>query len=238
MPDFFVWDNFFFFLPKVLSALPVTLRITGVATVVGLVLGLVLAFCQLEKIPVVRFLCRVFVSFIRGTPIIVQMFITYYGFPLLLLKIGVNITRWDKIIFIYITYGLNTAGYFSEIIRGAILSVPRSQRDAAFAAGLTKVQTYGKIIIPQSIPIAIPGLGTGMVNLLQDTSLAFMLGILDVIGRVRALGSLRLRILEGYVAAALIFAVLSIVLEKVFGLIEAKTCLQGGFNNPAKEDAA
>ncbi|GHU86346.1 amino acid ABC transporter permease [Spirochaetia bacterium] len=223
MPSFFEWKNVLFFLPRVLASLPTTLTIVLVATVSGLVLGFILAFLQLEKVPVLKQLCRVLVSFIRGTPIIIQMFIVYYGLPMLLLRIGINITRWDKIYFIYITYGINTGAYFSETIRSAILAVPKSQRDAAAAAGLTRLQTYYRIILPQSVVIAIPSLGTSMTSLLQDTSLAFALGVLDVIGRVRALGSITSRILEGYVVAALIFIVLTIALEKLFGFIEAKT---------------
>jgi L-cystine transport system permease protein len=228
MPDFFTWKNAIFFLPRVLSALPVTLLIVLAATLSGLAVALLLAFPRLEKIPVLSQLCQVSVSFIRGTPILIQMFILYYALPMLLLRLGINITRWNKIYFIYITYGINTGAYFSEIIRSSILSVPAAQWDAAAAAGLTRVQAYRRIIIPQSVVIAIPSLGTSMTSLLQDTSLAFSLGILDVIGRVRALGAITSRILEGYVVAALIFIVLTIALEKTFGYIEAKTRLPAG----------
>jgi L-cystine transport system permease protein len=223
MPVFFSWDNVLYFLPRVLSALPVTLMIVVVATLSGLVLGLLLAFPRLEHIPGLRQVCAVFVSFIRGTPILIQMFIVYYGLPMLLMRAGVNITRWDKIYFIYITYGINTGAYFSEIIRSSILSVPRAQRDAAAAAGLTRAQAYYRIIIPQSITVAIPSLGTSITSLLQDTSLAFSLGILDVIGRIRALGVITTRVLEGYIVAAFIFIALTIMLEKFFGYIEVKT---------------
>jgi L-cystine transport system permease protein len=151
------------------------------------------------------------------------MFIVYYALPMLLLGVGIDITRWEKLYFIFITYGLNTGAYFSEIIRASILSVPRAQKDAAAAVGLTKAQAYYRIIIPQSAVIAIPSLGTSIISLLQDTSLAFSLGIMDVIGKVRSLGALTTRVVEGYIVAALIFVVLTIVLEKCFGYLEAKT---------------
>lgn len=223
MPKFFELKNALFFLPRVISALPTTLLIVAVATIAGLILGLVLAFLQLEKVPVLKQLCQIYVSFIRGTPILIQMFIAYYALPMLLLPLGIDITRWDKIYFIFVSYGMNTGAYFSEIIRSAILSVPRAQKDAAAAAGLTKFQAYARIIIPQSAVIAIPSLGTSITSLLQDTSLAFSLGILDVIGRVRALGAITSRILEGYVVAATVFIILTIGLEKFFGALEART---------------
>jgi L-cystine transport system permease protein len=225
MPNFFDWNNAIYFLPKILGALPVTLSIVLVATAGGLVLGFLLALARIERVPVMRRLCAVFVSFVRGTPIIIQMFIVYYGLPFALLGLGIDITRWDKIYFIYITYGINTGAYFSEIIRSAILSVPRSQKDAASAIGLTKTQAYFRIILPQSAVIALPSLGTAVTSLLQDTSLAFSLGVLDVIGRVRALGALTSRILEGYIAAAAVFVVLTIALEKAFGRLEEKWTL-------------
>jgi L-cystine transport system permease protein len=212
MPEFFRWENAVYFLPKVLSALPVTLQIVFAATAAGFVLGLASALAQIERVPVARQCCRLYVSFIRGTPIIIQMFIVYYGLPFLLLKAGIDITRARKIWFIYITYGINSGAYFSEIFRSAILAVPKSQWDAARAFGLTRAQAYRRIILPQSVVIAIPAFGTAMTGLLQDTSLAFALGILDVIGRVRALGSLTSRILEGYVVAACVFVILSLTL--------------------------
>jgi L-cystine transport system permease protein len=222
MPEFFRWKNALYFLPKVLSALPVTVGIVLVATVSGLVLGLAAALIQVERVPVARSLCRLYVSFIRGTPIIIQMFIVYYGLPLLLIKAGIDITRAGKIWFVYVTYGINSGAYFSEIFRSAILAVPKSQWDAAAAFGLTRAQTYRRLILPQSVIIAIPSFGTMMTSLLQDTSLAFVLGILDVIGRVRALGALTSRILEGYVVAAAVFVLLSLALEKLFGFIEKR----------------
>ncbi|MDR2795324.1 MAG: amino acid ABC transporter permease [Spirochaetaceae bacterium] len=226
MPEFFRWENALYFLPKVISALPVTLGIVLVATASGLVLGLAVALLQVERVPAARRLCRLYVSFIRGTPIIIQMFIVYYGLPLLLMKIGIDITRTDKIWFVYITYGINSGAYFSEIFRSAILAAPGSQWDAAAAFGLTRAQTYRRLILPQSVVIAIPAFGTMMTGLLQDTSLAFTLGILDVIGRVRALGALTSRILEGYVVAALVFVALSLALEKLFGFIEKRATHQ------------
>jgi L-cystine transport system permease protein len=226
MPDFFRWENALYFLPKVLSALPVTLGIVLAATASGLVLGLAAALLQVERVPVARRLCRLYVSFIRGTPIIIQMFIVYYVLPLLLLRAGIDITRAGKIWFVYITYGINSGAYFSEIFRSAILAVPKSQWDAAAAFGLTKAQTYRRLILPQSVVIAIPSFGTMMTGLLQDSSLAFTLGILDVIGRVRALGALTSRILEGYVVAAAVFVLLSLGLEKFFGFIEKRATHQ------------
>ena len=141
-----------------------------------------------------------------------QLFLVYYGLPIVFTALA-NI---EKIDYVYITYGLSTAAFFSEIFRSAISSVATDQKEAAASVGLTKLQTYRRIILPQAVRIAIPATGTMIVSLLQDTSLAFSLGVIDVIGKVRALAALTYRSLEGYFVAAIIFIVLSIVLERVF----------------------
>jgi L-cystine transport system permease protein len=208
--------------PKVLTALPTTLLIVLVATIIGILFGILLAFVRLERIPGLNQVAICFVSFIRGTPILIQMFIVYFGLPPLLRNIGIDISTWDKIYFIFVTYGINTGAYFSEIFRSSILSVPKTQMDAARSVGLSRASTYKRIIIPQSIPIAIPGVGVMMTNLLQDSSLAFAFGILDVIGKARTLGQLRNRSIEGYIVSAVIFTVLAIGIEKSFALLEKR----------------
>ena len=222
MSSFFSWDLVWKFFPKILSALPVTLLIVGIATLVGLVLGSFIAFIRVEKIPILNQLAAVFVSFIRGTPILVQLYIVYYGVPSLLQAIQIDVSSWDKIIFIYITYGLNTAAFQSETIRAAILSVPITQKEASIACGLTKSQMYLRVILPQVVVVALPSFGTTTVALLQDTSLAFTIGIVDVVGKARAIGAVTYHTLEGYVGAAILFITLSVILERVFDVLEKR----------------
>lgn len=211
------------YFPKILSALPTTLLIVFVATIIGLVLGALIAMIRIEKVPILTQFSAIFVSFIRGTPILVQLFIVFYGLPEVLKMIGIDISELDKMYYLYVTYGLNTAAFQSETIRAAILSVPENQLEASLASGLTKQQAYLRVILPQAIKVAIPSFGTATISLLQDTSLAFTIGVLDVIGRAQALGAVTMHIFEGYVDAALIFIVCSILLELFFKWIEKKT---------------
>jgi L-cystine transport system permease protein len=214
------------YFPQLLARLPTTLMIVLVATLFGILIGITIAFIRLERIPILQDLCKIIVSFIRGTPILIQMFVVYYGLPAIVSLFGINIIRWDKIYFVFVTYGINTGAYFSEVFRGAIQSVPKAQTDAALSVGLTKLQTYRRIILPQSVIIAIPSVGTTMTGLLQDSSLAFTFGIIDVIGKVNMLGGQTTHMLEGYFDAAIIFSMLTILLEKLFSKIEAKTRYQ------------
>lgn len=220
MGEYFKIDLVFEHLPQLLTRLHITLIIVLSATVLGLLLGMVLALLRLYKVPILNQISTVYISFMRGTPILVQMFIVYYGLPMLLMKIGININRWDKLYFVIITYGLNAAAFKAEIIRAAVSSVPVGQTEAAYSVGLAKLQTFSRIIMPQAVIIILPNLSTTLVGILQDTSLAFTLGIIDVMGKVNAIAANTYRSLEGYVAAAIIFVTLSIALEKGFSVIQ------------------
>ena len=223
------------YFPKILSALPVTLQIVFVATLIGLILGAAIALIRIEKIPILNQLSIVFVSFIRGTPILVQLFIVYYGLPELLAYIGLDVSQLNKMYFLYVTYGLNTAAFQSETIRAAILSVPETQIEAALACGLTKKQAYFKVIFPQAVRIAIPSFGTATISLLQETSLAFTIGVLDVVGRAKALGAVSFHLFEGYVDAAIIFIVCSLLLERLFKVIEKRMTFDNKISTPEKK---
>jgi L-cystine transport system permease protein len=211
------------FFPAILAALPVTLKLVGVAASLGLLFGVLMAVLRIERVPVFREVAVFLVSFMRGTPIFIQMFVIYYGLPLLLLPLGINIMRADKMLFIYIAFCLNASAFFSEIVRSAILAVPHDQWDAAMAVGHNKLQSYLRIIAPQAVVIAIPSMGVMFVGLLQDTALTVVMGVWDVLGRAQALGRHSFHFLEAYIDAAIIFIVLSFVIQQVFAYIEKKT---------------
>ena len=223
MSAYFNWSLVGKDFPRLVAVLPVTLMIVLVATIVGLVLGSLIAFLRIERIPVLNQLAAVFVSFVRGTPILVQLYIVYYGVPILLQSaFHIDISGWNKVMFVYTAYGLNTAAFQSETIRASIQSIPRTQTDACIACGLTKRQTYMKVIFPQMVRVAMPSFGTTTIALLQDTSLAFTIGVVDVVGRAKALGAATFHTMEAYAGAAIIFVVLSFILERVFAAIERR----------------
>jgi L-cystine transport system permease protein len=221
------FDALIYYFPKLLEALPVTLRLVVFGAVIGIAVGIVFAFIRLERIPVLSQAVIVLVSFFRGTPILIQMFVVYFGLPGIVSLFGINILSWDKIVYLYITFGLNTGAFLAESFRSAILAVPKLQSDAAAAVGFNKVQTYVRIIIPQAAVIAIPTMGTTIVSLLQESALAFAFGVIDVIGTVQQSSRSYGHQIEGYLDAAAIFIVLAILLENIFGYIERKTSYQG-----------
>lgn len=226
MGKLFDVNAMFQYFPKILGHLNVTLLIVGLSVVIGALLGIVLAVVRLYKIPVLNQISILYISFIRGTPIIVQMFIVFYGLPILLNLIDIDINRWDKLYFVIVTYGLNSAAFLAEIFRSSISSVPIGQTEAGHSVGLTSFQTFTRIIVPQSVITALPSLGTTLIGLLQDTSIAFTLGIIDVMGEVQAIAANTRRTMEGYVDAAIIFLVLATLLEKAFSYIEKRLLIK------------
>jgi L-cystine transport system permease protein len=218
----YVWEYF----PKILGALPTTMLIVLVSGVFGMLLGTLFAVARIERVPVARQVAAVLVSFIRGTPIFIQLFVIYYGLPLLLLSFGINIMRASKMFFVLVAYSVNVAGFASEIIRSSVLAVPRAQWDAALSIGHNKALSYLRIIIPQSAVISIPSFGGFAVSMLGDTALAGAMGIVDVLERAKVLGQHTLHTLEAYFVVAVVFVALSLVIERIFAGLEKRTRTQ------------
>ena len=209
-------ERFTSYFPKIAAKFPVTLSIVLVAFSCGIILGLCFAMIRLKKLPVLAQVVAVLVSYIRCTPVITQLFVVYFGLPILLRSIGIDTTGIDSIVYVFVAFGLNQAGFLSEVIRSAILAVPAGQTEAGLSVGLTGGQTFFTIVAPQALRIALPMLGTSFVYLFQGTALAYMVGVMDMIGKARSLAAIRGHVLEGYLCAACIFVVISLVLENVF----------------------
>ena len=209
-------------MPAIVPRISITLLIMPASVVGGTLLGLLLATVRLYRVPFLNALAVFYISFIRGTPVVIQMFIVYFGFPLLLSRFGININRWDKLYFVLISYALNNAAFMAEIIRSAIASVPAGQAEAAWSVGLRGFQAFRRIVLPQAFVTAFPAFGTRVAGALQDTSLAFTLGILDMLGQAEAIGVRTYHVLEGYAGVTLVFIVASLLLEKGFAWAEKR----------------
>lgn len=235
LSSIFRWQDMLEYFPKILSRFPITLLIVAVGVSGGLVLGFLLALARVFRVPVLRQLASVYISFIRGTPILVQLFVVYYGLPLVFLPFGIDINHWSKLFFVLTTYLLNDAAFLSEIIRSAIESVPRGQIEAAHSVGLTTGQAYLRIVIPQAFANAAPAFGVQVIGAFQGTAMAFTLGIIDMMGQVKAIGTRTNRVLEGYVDVALIFIAVSWLLERLFRRINSRIQAQNSLNGRRKQ---
>ena len=224
MGDYFSIERFLSSIPKIVPQLSVTFAIVIVSMVIGTILGFAVAALEIKRFPVLQQILKVYVSYMRGTPLLVQMMVVYYGLPLLIqttLKIDIN--SWSPIIFVDIAFILNEGAFLGEIFRGAILSIPIEQTEAGYSIGMTGTQTFVRIILPQIIRIIIPAYGVDLIGVLHNTSLVFTIGgILDIMGKAKILGTATGHTLEGYVVAALIYVVISLALKFIFYRIDKK----------------
>lgn len=215
--------------PRILEALPVTLELTAVSAIFGLLLGFGLAMVKINKPRVLTPICTFFVSFMRGTPQLVQLFLAYYGLPLVIKAINaslgteLNVNGVPAIVYAFVAFSLNESAYFSENIRAAILSVDRKKIEAAKSVGMTGAQTMLRIVLPEAIVVAIPNLGNSIISLLKGTSLAYTVTIMDVMGAAKAVAGRNLRYFEVYIAVSLIYWACSLILEQLVRVIEKKT---------------
>lgn len=207
---------------------PVALNIGIVSFVFGLLIGLFSALMRIYKVPVLKQLSGLYISFFRGTPLMVQIMIFYYGIPIFLRYFNaVYGTSFDvggisAIIFMYFTYSLNVGSYLSESIRAAILSVGYGQTEAGYSLGMSTPQVLRRIVIPQALTVAVPVFGNTFISLLKDTSLAFVASIPEILGQAKIIAGRSNMFFECYLVAALIYWVLCICLEQALKFFEKK----------------
>ena len=220
----YIWK----FIPKLLEALPVTLEMTIVAAIGGLVLGFLIALVKIKKIKVLNQICSVYVSFMRGTPLLVQLFLSYYGLPIVLQAINaelgtsMDINTIPEIVFVFIAFSLNEAAYNSETIRAAIQSVDKNEIEAGKAMGMTNFQIMRRITLPQALVVALPNFGNSLISLLKNTSLAFTVSVVDIMGKAKVVSGRNLRLFEVYIAAAIVYWIVCIIIEVASKLIEKR----------------
>jgi polar amino acid transport system permease protein len=237
MPNLFDPVLIFTQIPQLLENLPVTLFIMALSILLGYAIGLLLALVKIKKIPVLRQLVAFFVSFTRGTPILVQLYIAYYGIPLFLRYVNYfyhtnfNINGLPGILFVIFAFSMNEAAYGSETIRAAIESVDRGQIEAAQSLGMTYPQVLRRIVIPEAFVVALPNLGNSMIGLLKGTSLAFVCAVVEMTAKGKILAGNSYRYFENYLALAIIYWVLTIGIEQLVKYIEQRITV----NNPKEE---
>ena len=213
-------------IPQLLNYLPVTLAIVFLSMIVGLFFALIIALVRISKIPVLSQVLTVLVSFIRGTPLLVQLYLSYYGIPICLKywnyynNTNYNINGIPAFVFVFIAYAINESAYNSENIRGAISSVDKGEIEAAQSLGMTNFQVLKRVIIPEALVVALPTLGNQFIGLIKGTSLAFVAGVVEMTAEGQIIAGRSFRYFEVYLALALIYWVLTIITELIISFIE------------------
>jgi octopine/nopaline transport system permease protein len=210
-------------LPKLLSGVPLTLQLAMTSILLGFMLALLLALAQQRKSPVVLLPIRGFVALFRGTPLLVQIFLIYYGlgqFRPGLQAVGLwGLFRepyWCAIL----ALTLNTAAYGSEILRGAFQSVPRGVVEAARASGMSPFLTWRLVVLPIAFRQAIPAYGNEIILMVKGTSLASIVTLMEVTGIAHGLISQTYRAIEVFVCAGAIYLILNFVIIRALAGLE------------------
>ena len=209
-------------IPRLLTALPVTLLILIIAVIIGILIGMGLTFIRLGNRQIPNAMASVYISFMRGTPLLIQLFLAYFGLPALLKFFGINTTAWHNEVFAIIAFSLNLGAFLSEVFRSAYLSVDMGQIEAAHSIGMNDLQTFFRIIFSQALRVAIPNMGNIIVDMLKNTSLAFSIGVVDVMGKGTQLAAAAFGVgqLSIFIGVAIIYIIVCTCMQKGFNLLE------------------
>lgn len=209
-------------IPLILKTLPLTLYIMILSLIFGFILGLIVTAMKIGKNRIIKTIANSYVAFIRGTPPLLQLFLVFYGIPPAFSAVGIDLSGIDKTTFAIITFTLNSGAFMSEIMRSAYLAVDKGQYEAALSVGMTDFQVVRRIIFPQAFAIAVPSFGNITISLLKETSYVFAIGVIDILGKAKLIGSdgYGVRQLEAFIAVALIYWAISVLIEKSITLYE------------------
>ena len=197
------WDFAFEILPKMLLATLNTIMAAGIGYTIAVVVGLIFLIGQRTPYKVINILVREIVEFIRSTPLLIQLFFLYFVGP----QFGIILSAWVTAM---ITIGLHFGTYLSEVYRGALEGVPKSQWEACRALNFKTSYTYRRIVLPQAFPIAIPGMGNYLVGIFKDTPLLSTIGVAELFHAATSVGGEHYRYLEPYSMVGIIFLILSV----------------------------
>lgn len=212
-----------------LGGLHLTLILVIVPMLIALPLGFCMAVLVIRRTPVASQICRVFVSFMRGTPIIVQIFLIYNAMPLAIdgafKAVGVPMNVWDinNLTYAITAFALSETAILAEVFRAALNGVDRGQLEAAECCGLTTFQAYVHVVVPQALVAALPVLANSTTELIKTTSLAFSMAISDVTGLAKIQGAASSDYFDAYLAVFVVYLALVLVTEQLFKLAERKT---------------
>lgn len=210
--------NIFNILTQLSEGMLFSILIFSVTLILSLPLGLLVAFARMSKIEAIRIPASIYISIMRGTPLMLQLMVVYFG-PYYIF--GIKVVDNYRIIAALIGFVINYAAYFAEIYRGGIQSIGRGQYEAAKLLGYSKTQTFMVIILPQVVKRILPSITNEVITLIKDTSLAFTISVLEMFSRAKALASSSTSMIP-FVVAACIYYVFNFIVEFIMNGIEKR----------------
>lgn len=218
----FIWDT----LPEVLAAVPMTLFLTAFPVIVGAVIGFFLALLRKQRIPVIYQLTSLYISFFRSVPLIILLFCSYYGIPKLINfavyggERVVGVTSFSPLLIALIVLTMYASAFITELIRGALSSVDMRQMEAAHSIGMSKKDSYLRIIIPQAIIVALPNYFNFVLTTLKNTSVVFTISVMDMMATAKLAAEDGYRFIEAYVLVGVLYVIVGFTADKLFRGVE------------------
>ena len=201
-----LWDILVSSFPRLLGyGLKVTLPLTALSFALALVISVIVAMIQYAKVPVLRQICRFYIWIIRGTPLLVQLFLVFYGLP----QLGVV---WAAFPTAVVVFGFNEGAYMAESVRGALESVSRGQMEAGYCVGMNYFQIMWHVILPQAFRTAFPALSNSLISMMKGTSLAATITVMEMFRQAQVINGRVYESLALYSETALIYLIFSTVL--------------------------
>ncbi len=200
----------------ILAGVKVTLQVVSLAGIIGFIIGTLLALCKIGRIKLLRIFADVYTSIFRGTPLVLQLMLIFFGLPQ-----ATGIT-FEPVTAAILAFGLNSGAYISEVIRAGIMAVDKGQREAAMALGVPYRQMMKDIILPQALKNILPALMNEYITLTKESAIVTVIGVMDVMRRSFMTASNTYAYLEAFMFAGLIYYVLVMILTFIGKLIERR----------------
>ena len=217
-----LWDILISSFPRLLGyGLKVTLPLTALSFALALLISVIVAMIQYAKVPVLRQVCRFYIWIVRGTPLLVQLFLVFYGLP----QLGVV---WAAFPTAVVVFGFNEGAYMAESVRGALESVSRGQMEAGYCVGMNYFQIMWHVILPQAFRTAFPALSNSLISMMKGTSLAATITVMEMFRQSQVINGRVYESLALYSETALIYLMFSTVLTYLQRWGEKKLGQYGG----------
>lgn len=219
-------------IPIILNALPATLEMLFLSVVIALIIGMLLTYAKVGKNKITKYIAVIYISFMRGTPMIVQVLLAFIGIPLLLNKFGIQTKGWSNMIYAIMAFSLNEAAFFAEIFRSAYLDVDKGQIEAGKSIGMTDVQIFKRIIFPQAAASALPNTTNMIIELMKNTSLGMAIGVVDLMGMAKQISYNNYGVgqTETFIITAFLYWIMASILIVISSMITARL---NRCNNPS-----
>lgn len=203
-------------LPLLITGAGITIQITAISVGLGLIIGMFVGIARISNVKLLRWLAAIYIDFLRGTPLLVQIFLIYFALPVLLGQ------RVDPFIAAITACGINSGAYIAEIFRAGIQAIDEGQMEAGRSLGMTWVQTMRYIIVPQAFKNIVPPLGNEFIALLKDSSLVSVIGFEELTRRGQLIIARTYGSLEIWISVALIYLVMTLTISRLVAYLEKR----------------